>query len=120
MEYSDILIWVVALAHVVFGAMQAFRWPFVAKRLLEIEDPEAIAKTAKVGKSFASYNLSVAAGLGLSFRLSDTVAHDVQLTAMALIVFTAIVGFLGTKSKVIFLGRLLPAVAAIALLVSGL
>ena len=120
MEYSEVLIWVVIFAHVVFAAMQAFRWSFVAKKLLKIEDPEAITKTAPVGKSFASYNFSVAVGLGLSFSLSESAAYDVQLTVMALIVFTGVVGFLGTGSKVIFLGRLLPAAAVVALLVLGL
>lgn len=120
MEFSEILICVVIVAHVVFATMQAFSWPFVAKRLLNIEDPDAIAKTSSVGKSFASYNFSIAIGLGLSFRISESVAHDVQLTVMALIVFTAIVGFLGTRSKVILVGRLLPAVAAVLLLVMGL
>ena len=119
MDSSEILIWVVIVAHVVFAAMQAFYWPFVTKRLLKIEDPEAVAKTATVGKSFASYNISVAIGLGLSFRISESVAHDVQLTVMALIVFTAIVGFLGTRSKVILFGRLLPALAAVVMLVMG-
>jgi uncharacterized membrane protein len=119
MEYSEILIWVVILAHVVFAGMQAFRWPFVAKRLLNIEDPEAIAKTATVGKSFASYNFSIAIGLGLSFWISESVARDVQLTVMVFIVFTAVVGFLGTRSNVILLGRLLPAVATVLLLIIG-
>ncbi len=120
MEYSEILIWVVILAHVVFAGMQAFRWSFVANRLLNIEDPDAIERTATVGKSFASYNFSIAIGLGLSFRLSDDVLHDVQQTVMSLIVFTAVVGFLGTRSKVILLGRLLPAVEAVVLLLMGL
>lgn len=120
MELSEILIWVVILAHVVFAGMQAFSWPFVAKRLLKIEEPEAIARTATVGMSFASYNVSIAIGLGLSFRISESVAQHVQLTVMALIVFTAIVGFLGTRSKIILVARLSPALAAIVLLVMGL
>ena len=119
MEYSLILIWVVILTHIVFAGMQAFRWPFVATRLLDIEDPGVIAQTATVGTSFASYNFSIAIGLGLSFRLDDSPAHDVQLAVMILIVFTAIIGYLGTRSVVILFGRLLPAVAAVVLLVAG-
>ena len=120
MAYSEILVWVVILTHILFAGMQGFLWPVVAKRLLKIEDQDAIEKTATVGRSFASYNFSIAIGLGLSFHLSESVVLDVQITVMALIVFTAIVGFLGTRSKVILAARFLPAVAAFGLLFIGL
>ena len=109
---ANLLIWLVIIGHAVFAGMQAFKWPFVAKRLLDIEDEETIARTETVGKSFASYNLSISIGLALSFQLDPTVMQNVQLTVLALIVFTAVVGMLGTRSKVILLGRLLPAAAA--------
>ena len=121
MEYSEVLIWAVIAAHVLFAGMQAFRWPFVAERLLGIVDADGIAKTATVGKSFASYNFSIAIGLGLSlYLLSENVARDVHVAVMSLIVFTAVVGLLGTRSKVILFGRLLPAVGAVSLLLLGL
>ena len=107
MEYAEVLIWIVIAAHVLFAGMQQFRWPFVAERLLKITDPEAVASTATVGKSFASYNFGIAVGLGLSFRLPEAARDDVQLAVMVIIVFTAIVGYLGTRSLVILLGRLL-------------
>ncbi len=116
--FLQIMVGIVIVGHVIFAVMQAFFWPFVAKRLLKIEDAGAVAQTTTVGKSFASYNLSIAIGLGLSFRLPESVLYDVQLAVMALIVFTAIVGYLGTKSIVILLGRLLPAAISLLLLVS--
>lgn len=110
---------IVVLGHATFAAMQAFKWPFVAKRLLDITDPDVIEATRLVGKSFASYNFSVAIGFWLTFRLADGVRQDVQTVILALIVFTAIVGFTGTKSKVILFGRLLPAAIALLSLLSG-
>jgi len=113
------LYWIVVLGHATFAAMQAFKWTFVAERLLDITDPDVIEATKLVGKSFASYNVSVALGFWLTFRLADGVRQDVQTVVLALIVFTAIVGFTSTKSKVILFGRLLPAALALMLLLSG-
>lgn len=114
------LFWIVVLGHTVFAAMQAFKWPFVAERLLKITGPETIEITKPVGTSFASYNFSIAIGFWLTLRLDDGVRQDVQAIILALIVFTAIVGFTGTKSKIILFGRLLPAALALLLLLFGM
>lgn len=108
----QISIALVILGHVVFAGAQAFAWDAIAGALLKTTDPDLIEKTVPVGRSFASYNFSIAVGLALSFLLPETVRSKVQLTVLALIVFTAIVGFIGTTSPVILLGRLLPAAVA--------
>lgn len=108
----QISIALVILGHLVFASMQALAWGFVAKRLLGVTDPATIAQTASVGMSFASYNLSIAVGLVLSFLLADPIRSKVQFSVLALIVFTAIIGYLSTGSIVILLGRLLPAAVA--------
>ena len=75
-------------------------------------------KTASVGKSFASYNFSIAVGLAFSFFLAIDVRPKFHLTVLALIMFTAVVGYFGTGSLAIGVGRLLPAaVAFLSLLV---
>lgn len=102
----------VILGHLVFASMQALAWGFVAKRLLGVTDPATIAQTASVGTSFASYNLSIAVGLVLSFLLAEPIRSKVQFSVLSLIVFTAIIGYLSTGSIVILLGRLLPAAVA--------
>ncbi|MBY6068813.1 DUF1304 family protein [Leisingera aquaemixtae] len=109
----QISIALVILGHLVFAGMQAFAWGVVADRLLGISDPAAVIKTAAVGTSFASYNFSIAVGLTLSFFLTINVQSKVHLTVLALIVFTAIVGYFGTGSLVILVARLLPAVVAL-------
>ncbi|WP_171181938.1 DUF1304 family protein [Ruegeria sp. HKCCD8929] len=110
-----IMIALVILGHIGFAGMQALAWPTVAERLLGLTDPEAVEKTASVGTSFASYNLSIAIGIGLSFLLTEGVREKIQLSVLSLIVFTAVVGFLGTGSMVILGGRLLPATIALLL-----
>lgn len=113
-----IMMGLVILGHAVFAAMQAFKWPFVAHRLLKITDEQTIAQTKPVGTSFASYNFSIAIGMSLSFALPEGIRQDVQMTVLALIVFTAIVGFLGTRSPIILIGRLLPAAVALLVLIA--
>jgi uncharacterized membrane protein len=108
----QISIALVILGHVVFAGMQAFAWDFVAERLIAKPGEAFVPPPVSIGLSFASYNFSIAVGLALSFFLPETVRSKVQLTVLALIVFTAIVGYIGTGSLVILLGRLLPAAVA--------
>jgi len=108
----------VIVGHVIFAGMQAFAWDLVAERLLDLTDLDTTRKTASVGTSFASYNFSIAIGLVLSFFLQEIARSKVQLAVLALIAITACIGFWGTGSNIILLGRLLPALVAFLLLLA--
>ncbi|MEM0907172.1 MAG: DUF1304 family protein [Pseudomonadota bacterium] len=108
-----VLLVAVIFSHVVFAGVQAFFWPSIAKRLFDLTDPSAVEKTTGVSHSFASYNLSIAIGLIMSTRLQAPFDREVQFVVLALIVFTAVVGYLGTKSKIILFFRLAPAALAL-------
>lgn len=116
MEYlTGLAMAVVIVGHFLFAYLQWFRWRQVCKRLTDFTPDEAI-KAAFLGRSVASYNAAIAVGLLLSFLL----AHDTQLyvqgVVLALIVLTAVVGATGTRGNAILIARLLPAAAALLLL----
>lgn len=113
--YLLLLVAVIA-GHFVFAQRQWFNWPFVAKKILGYPD-EIHEITAGVGRSFASYNASIAVGLCLSFLLEPVSRHWVQGVVLALIVLTAIVGTQSTKGNFILYFRLSPAAAALIALV---
>ena len=120
MEYVQIAYWVcmvlVIAGHFAFAYMQAFKWDWLAKRLTNLDGPE-IASAAFLGKSIASYNAAVGAGLALSFWLEKALHVPVQAGVLLAIVLTALVGNAGTKGNSILLARLAPAAAALALLI---
>ena len=102
--------------HFFFAYAQWFRWPKVCEKLLGLLEPEA-ERIAPLGRSFASYNASIAVGLCLSFLLPDPSRILVQGVVLTLITLTAVVGALGTRGNTILLGRLIPAVAALLAMV---
>ena len=105
---------VVILGHVAFAGVQAFRPEMLAGILPDTGPQDA----ANIWRSIGSYNFSIAIGLLLSLRLGDSIREPVQMTVLALIAFTALVGYISTGSSVILVGRLLPSVVALGLLVA--
>ena len=106
---------VVIGGHVFFAVMQACNWDILAGNLTDMSRGE-IEASAFLGRSIASYNVSIALGLGLSFLLPKGPRARVQYVVLALIVATAAVGAAGTKGNDILLARLLPAAIALAAL----
>ena len=100
--------------HFFFAYGQWFKWPDLCKELTDLEGQE-VDKTTFLGRSIASYNASIGAGLLLSFLLVNEAW--VQGVTLALIVATAAVGASGTKTNTIRNLRLLPAAAALVLLI---
>ena len=107
---------IVILGHLYFAFKQRFRWRELCEQLTELREPE-IEKTAFLGRSVASYNASIAVGLGASFGLAEGPQAWVQAVVLALIVATAAVGASGTKGNTILIARLLPAAVALIALV---
>ena len=105
----------VVLGHFYFAYKQWFKWPELCADLTELEGGE-VAKTAFLGRSFASYNASVGLGLNLSFRLSTEAIFSVQAIVLAMIVATAAVGSSGVRGNKILVGRLAPAAFALVFL----
>ena len=121
--------------HLFFAYGQWFKWPKLCEALTNLRDDE-VERTAFLGRSFASYNASIALGLALSFLIeyaSEAGSEDapqmgahgaiedwVQGVVLVLIVATAAVGASGTKTNTILKFRLLPAAVALALLLVGL
>ena len=103
---------VVILGHFGFAYLQWFKWPGLAKSLTKLPEG-ALETSASLGRSFASYNASIAVGLLLSFRLEDPTRMSAQAVVLALIVATAAVGAAGTKTNRILKFRLTPAAAAL-------
>ena len=60
----------VVCGHFFFAYGQWFRWPDICKLLTNLTEGEAL-NTASLGRSFASYNASIGAGICLSFLLSE-------------------------------------------------
>ena len=104
----------VIIGHVVFAGAQFLNLELLDGLLKNVDRDAA----APIWRSFASYNLSIAIGLALSLRLPRDTSEPIQLTVFALIVFTAVFGFIGTESPVILIGRLLPAAIAFGLLMA--
>lgn len=125
--FFSILLAAVIIGHIAFAFIQVFFWPWLCGRITDLTAEEA-ESSRFLGKSIASYNASIAVGLLLSLRLvedgfakflsGDLVNPEhgafvgVQMTVMAFIAATAIVGALGTKGKTILVMRFLPAAAA--------
>ncbi|MEM9139077.1 MAG: DUF1304 family protein [Pseudomonadota bacterium] len=110
-----ILVAIIALMHVGFAFMQTAFWRRTARSLTYL-DEHAISDARGLGASIASYNLAIAIGLALSFGLEDGARHWVHIAAMALIAFTALIGWATTKGNRIFYVRLLPAAVTLAAL----
>ena len=113
----NIALLIVIFGHFFFAYTQWFKWPELAEKLTELRGEE-IVKTASLGRSFASYNLSIGIGLLLSLLFYDSAI--IQGVVLALISLTALVGASGTKGMTILLLRFLPALIALGLLVAGL
>lgn len=116
--YYVSLLFVVGV-HILFAYRQWFQWPKVCEALTDLEGAE-VAKTASLGRSFASYNGSIAVGLLMSLSLEPNSQTWVQGVTLGFIVLTAAVGASGTKGNTILLFRLLPAAIALLLLMLGL
>jgi len=114
--YNIVLLSVI-FGHFFFAYAQWFKWPMLCEKLTELRGEE-IEKTSSLGRSFASYNLSIGLGLLLSLLFLDSAI--IQGIVLALISLTALVGASGTKGLTILLLRFLPAIVALGLLVAGL
>ena len=111
-----IALFCVVVGHLYFAYGQCFKWPEICKELTKLSETEAM-NTKSLGRSFASYNFSIAVGLILSFLLPDSLRSWTQVVVLTLVVFTAAVGAAGTEGNTILLKRLLPAaIALVALL----
>lgn len=106
----------VIIGHIGFAYLQWAKWERLAERLLGLTPPEA-QRIAGLGRSFAAYNLAIAVGLSLSFWLDPHAQFQVQAVVMACVIATAAIGASGTRGKSILLFRLLPAAAALVLLI---
>ncbi|MCA0905466.1 DUF1304 family protein [Ruegeria marisrubri] len=97
--------------HFFFAYLQWFRWSYICKKLTNFSEEE-IKDTAFLGRSFSSYNASIAVGLCLSFWLPAPYQAFTQSVVLLLISITAIVGALGTRGNTILIMRLIPASVA--------
>ncbi|MEM7224092.1 MAG: DUF1304 family protein [Pseudomonadota bacterium] len=127
--YGALLAFVI-FGHFKFAKLQWFHWDALCEKLTDLRDEE-IKRTAFLGRSIASYNASIGVGLILSLLLApnmeDLVPRPevglpapvvwVQGVVLALIVATAAVGSSGVRDNSILKGRLLPAAAALAVLI---
>lgn len=105
----------VIIGHFYFAYLQWMQWPTMCKRLTDLEG-EQVSRSAFLGRSIASYNISIAVGLLLTFLLQPESRIGVQAVVLAFIVLTAMVGAAGTKGNSILFSRLMPAALALLLL----
>lgn len=97
--------------HFFFAYLQWFRWPYICKKLTNFSEEE-IKGTAFLGRSFSSYNASIAVGLCLSFWVPVPYQVFTQSAVLLLISITAAVGALGTRGNTILIVRFMPASVA--------
>ena len=78
----------VIAGHFFFDYMQWFKWTGLCARLTDLSETEAV-NTIGFGRSFASYNASVGAGLVLSLWLAGAAEFKVQAAVLVFVVLSA-------------------------------
>jgi uncharacterized membrane protein len=111
-----LLLSAVIVGHLGFAVIQWTKWEGLCAKITNLTPSEA-KNTIFLGRSIGSYNEAIAVGLIASMWLEPTAQPVVQGVTLALIVATAVQGARSTNGSGILVARVLPAAAALAVLI---
>ncbi len=114
-----VVIWLVAILHVLFACAEIWRWPQVTKLLLNYDDVMA-RNTAVLGINQGAYNAFFAVGLlaALLIELPEGQAEAVTVFCLASLAAAGLVGLLTVRCW-LFLVQMVPPLLALGLMAGG-